>query len=128
MPMVSQEMKLLTLSLILRTMPREQQTLLMSHFSPEITRRLKEIEAESNVDVEKLDWTPIYQSWPELKKILSECKEQIRQQGLIKIAEEQRPIIKQYILMKLGMQKGAPVLLSDKVKKTIDKYLTSYRG
>ena len=78
---LSKDIKLLTLSLLLRTMPKTQQSLLLAHFSPEVVKRLSQIEQETGVDVGKLDWTPFYQSWPELKKILDDCKQEIKMQN-----------------------------------------------
>ena len=125
MQALSKDMKLLTLSLLLRTMPKNQQSLLKSHFSPEVIKRLDEIERLTGESkVEQLDWTPFYQSWPELKRILNECREEIKQQNLIKSVEEQRPMIKDYILMKLGKKKkGMPVILSSDITKIIDQYI-----
>ena len=128
MVILSKDNKLLTLSLILRTMPKAQQSLLMAHFSPEVVNRLTQIEQESGADVEKLDWTPFYQSWPELKKILNECNEEIKMQKLQVLADEQRPKLREYILVKLGRQKkGAPVFLTKDVIKMIDQYLTELK-
>lgn len=129
MPILSKDTKILTLSLLLRTMSKEQQSLLMKHFSPEVVSKLAEIEKiTGSSGVEKLDWTPFYQAWPELKRILKECKEELKQQGLIKSVEIQRAMIKDYILMKLGRKKkGAPVILSPEVIKIIDQYLTSHK-
>lgn len=125
MPVISKDIKLLTLSLVLRTMPKEQQSLLMAHFSPEVTRILAKIEDQTKVDVEKLDWTPFYQTWPELQRILADCKNEIKIQKVVKVAEEQRPRLKEYMLLKLGMvKKGPPVLLSKEVQATVDKFLT----
>lgn len=125
MPILSKDIKLLTLSLILRTMPKAQQSLLISHFSPEVANILTRLEQESNVDVEKLDWTPFYQSWPELQNILNDCKKEIKMQKVLKVVEEQRPKIKDYVLLKLGRKKkGAPVLLSKDVIASIDHFLT----
>ncbi len=125
MPILSKDIKLLTLSLILRTMPKAQQSLLISHFSPEVANILTRLEQESNVDVEKLDWTPFYQSWPELQHILNDCKKEIKMQKVLKVVEEQRAKIKDYVLLKLGRKKkGAPVLLSKDVIAAIDHFLT----
>ncbi|MBI3590607.1 MAG: hypothetical protein HY094_04425 [Candidatus Melainabacteria bacterium] len=125
MATLSKDIKLLTLSLILRTMPRDQQSLLMAHFSPEVAKVLAQIEQETKVDVEKLDWTPFYQSWPELQKILNDCKREIKSQKVSRIADEQRAKLKEYILIKLGIQKkGPPVFLSQEVTKIVDKFLT----
>lgn len=124
--MVLSNEKLLTLSLLLRTMPKQQQSLLMAHFSPEVVKKLAEIEQETGVNVEKLDWTPFYKSWPELEKILTECKEEVKRQKLAKIADEQRPSIKEYMSVKLGRQKkGTPIFLSQEVIKTIDRYINN---
>jgi hypothetical protein len=122
-----QENKLLTLSLLLRTMPKSQQSILLSHFSPNVARKLAMIEHQTaNINVENLDWTPFYRTWPGLKKIVDECKSEIKQQELVKYAEEQRPLVKEYILTKLGMKRpGAPIVLSAAVKKVIDQFLTS---
>ena len=51
---LSKDIKLLTLSLILRTMPKTQQSLLLAHFSPEVVQRLSQIEKETGVDIEKI--------------------------------------------------------------------------
>lgn len=128
MQILSKDIKILTLSLLLRTMPKHQQTLLLKHFSPEVVRKLAEIErVTGGSTVERLDWSPFYQAYPELKRILVECKEEFKQKEIVKVAEAQRPQIKEYILMKLGRRKkGAPVLLSQEVTKIIDQYLTSY--
>ena len=126
MPILSKEIKLLTLSLLLRTLPREQQSLLMQHFTQEVMQQLSQIEQATGEDVEKLDWTPFYQSWPELQKILNECKEEIKFQRIIQIAEEQRIKIKEYILIKLGRQKKrTPIFLSEEVKKSVDQFVLS---
>ena len=126
MEVLSKDRKLLTLSLLLRTMPKNEQSLLMAHFSPEVVKRLAQIEQETAVDVEKLDWTPFYQAWPELQKILNDCREEIKVQKLTQIAEEQRPKLKEYILIRLGRQKkGPPVFLSQEVMKIIDQFLQS---
>ena len=125
---LSKDIKLLTLSLLLRTMPKTQQSLLLAHFSPEVVKRLSQIEQETGVDVEKLDWTPFYQSWPELKKILDDCKKEIEVQKLHSVASEQRPKIKEYLQLKLGKQrKGAPVFLTQEVMRIIDHYLTELK-
>ena len=121
---LSKDIKLLTLSLLLRTMPKTQQSLLLAHFSPEVAARLSQIEQETGVDIEKLDWTPFYQSWPELKKILDDCRTEIKMQKLHSAANEQRPKIKEYIQLKLGKQrKGAPIFLTQEIMKVIDQYL-----
>ena len=105
-------------------MPKTQQSLLMAHFNPEVVKRLTQIEKETGVDVEKLDWTPFYQAWPELQRILSSCKEEIKAQKVIQVAEEQRAKLREYILIKLGKQKkGAPIILSQDVLKAVDQYL-----
>ncbi len=118
--------KLLTLSLLLRTLPQEQQSLLLTHFNPEVARRLREIEEEAGVDVEKVDWTPFYRTWPELERILKDCNEEIRFQKVASIAEEQRPKLREYMLMKLGrIKKGTPILISQDVIKIIDRYMSS---
>ena len=88
MATLSKDIKLLTLSLILRTMPKMQQSLLLAHFSPEVVKRLSQIEQETGVDAEKLDWTPFYQAWPELKKILDDCKQEIKMQQFQSLANE----------------------------------------
>lgn len=110
-------------------MPRNQQSLLKSHFSPEVIKKLDEIEKLTGESkVEQLDWTPFYQSWPELKRILNECREEIKQQNMIKSVEAQRPMVKDYILMKLGKKKkGMPVILSGDVTKIIDQYIMKNR-
>ena len=110
-------------------MSRPQQTLLMKYFSPETIKKINELEGQSHdISIEKLDWGPFYQSWPELKKILRECKEEVRQNGLVKLIETQRPQIKEYILVKLGKKKKAqPVLLSQEVIKIIDQFLIRNR-
>lgn len=124
MVILSKEAKLLTLYLILHTMPKTQQTLLMSHFKPDVVSRLSQLEQESASDVEKLDWTPFYESWPELQKILYECKEEIRSQKLYRFAEEQRPKLREYLLVKLGRgRKGAPIFLSQEIIKAIDQFI-----
>ena len=121
---LSKDIKLLTLSLILRTMPKAQQSLLLAHFSPEVTKRLSQIEQETGADVEKLDWTPLYQTWPELKKILDDCRGEIKAQKLQALSNEQRPRVKEYMQFKLGRQrKGAPVFLTQEVMKIIDQYV-----
>ena len=98
----------------------------MAHFNPEVVKTLNELEKETSVDVEKLDWTPFYQSWPELQRILNDCKKEIKSQKVIKIREEQRPRIREYISLKLGKQKkGPPVLLSRDVTKVIDSFLSN---
>lgn len=127
MPTLSKDIKLLTLSLIVRTLPKDQRSLLMQHFSPEVTQILTRIEEEAgSTDVANLDWTPFYQSWPELKKILNDCKVEIKAQNLIEAASEQRPRLKEYILIKLGRQKkGAPVFLSQEILKVVDRFLTT---
>ncbi|MBI2996670.1 MAG: hypothetical protein HYY52_08225 [Candidatus Melainabacteria bacterium] len=126
---VSKDIKLLTLSLVLRTMPKDQQALLMSHFNPEVVKRLVQIEKETGSDVEKLDWTPFYQSWPELQKILNECREEIKVQKLYKFADEQRPKLREYILTKLGKQKkGPPVFLSKDITKLVDEFILEQKG
>lgn len=125
-PILSKEIKLLTLSLLLRTMPKNEQSLIMQHFAPDVVKHLEQIEASTGSDVEKLDWTPFYQTWPELQKILNDCKEEIKAQRIVQFAEEQRPRLKDYILMKLGKQrKGAPVFLSPEVTKTVDQYMAN---
>lgn len=98
----------------------------MAHFAPDVTKRLKELEAEGGVDVEKLDWTPIYQTWPELQRILDECKREIKSQKIVKLGEAQRPKLREYILIKLGkLKKGAPILLSQEVVKVVDQFLAN---
>ena len=125
MVILSKDVRLFTLSLLLRTMPKTQQSLLMAHFNPEVVKRLAHIEQETGADVEKLDWTPFYQTWPELQRILNDCKEEIRAQKLMQLADEQRPKLKEYVLQRLGRQKkGAPIFLSQVVTKVIDEYLT----
>lgn len=129
MPILSKDIKLLTLSLILRTMPKTQQSLLMAHFNPEVVKRLTQIEQESGVDVEKLDWTPFYQAWPELQRILKDCNEEIKIQKLAQVADEQRPKLREYLLLKLGKQKkGAPVFLSSDIIKIIDQYVNELKA
>ena len=82
------------------------------------------IEEATGSDIEKLDWTPLYQTWPELKKILDDCNREMKQQKLQSTANEQRPKIKEYMQIKLGKQrKGAPVFLTQDIIKTIDQYL-----
>ena len=121
---ITKDIKLLTLSLILRTMPKNQQSLLMAHFSPDVVKRLMQIEQQTGSDIEKLDWTPFYQAWPELRRILNDCKEEIKIQNLVRFAEEQRPSLKEYILVKTGRQKkGAPIFLSPEIVKIVDRYL-----
>ena len=128
MPILSKDIKLLTLSLLLRTMPKNEQTLLAAHFSPEVVKRLSEIEKETGEDVEKLDWTPFYQMWPELQKILSDCKEEIKGQKLIQFGDEQRPRLREYILSKTGRQrKTAPVLLSKEIMQIVDHFIASMK-
>jgi len=123
---ISKDVKLLTLSLILRTIPKTQQSLLMQHFNPDVVRVLNEIEHDTGEDVANLDWTPFYQSWPELKKILDECRREIKAQGLARLAEEQRPKLREYILIKLGKQrKGAPIFLSPDILKIVDQFLAT---
>lgn len=125
---LSKDIKLLTLSLILRTMPKAQQSLLLTHFSPEVAKRLSQIEQETGVDVEKLDWTPFYQTWPELKKILDDCRNEIKMQKVQSVSNEQRPKIREYMQLKLGRQKkGAPVFLTQEVMKVIDQYLAELK-
>ena len=125
---LSKDIKLLTLSLILRTMSKEQQSLLLAHFSPEVVKRLSQIEQETGADVEKLDWTPFYQSWPELKKILDDCRGEIKARKLQSITNEQRPKIKEYMQLRLGKQrKGAPIFLTQDVTKIIDQHLTELK-
>ena len=124
MVILSKDIKLLTLSLILRMMPKEQQSLLMAHFTPEVTRRLQEIEQESGQDVEKLDWTPFYQAWPELQRIVVDCRKEAEGQKMVQFAEEQRPFLKEYILVKSGKQrKGAPLFLTPEVTKVVDRVM-----
>ena len=125
MPILSRDTKLLTLSLVLRTMPKEQQSLLMSHFNPVVVQALSQIEKETGSDIEKLDWTPFYQAWPELQRIISDCKKEIKSQGMISFAESQRPRLREYILVKLGKQrKGAPTFLSPDVIKAVDRFMS----
>lgn len=125
-PILSKEIKLLTLSLLLRTMPKTQQSLIIQHFGQDVVKQLQEIEAQTGSDVEKLDWTPFYQTWPELQKILNDCKEEIKAQKIIQFAEKQRPQLREYILMKLGKQKkGTPVFLSPEITRIVDQYITS---
>ena len=124
MVVLSKDIKLLTLSLILRTMPKEQQSLLLSHFSPEVADVLNRIEQQTQVDVERLDWTPFYQAWPELQNILNDCKREIKSQKVFKSADEQRPRLREYILNKSGGQrKGPPVFLSQEVSRIVDQFL-----
>ena len=129
MSVLSTDRKLLTLSLVLRTLPREQQSLLMAHFSPEVVKRLAQIEqATGGADVEKLDWTPFYESWPELQKIISDCKEEIKAQKIQSFADEQRAKLREYILLKLGKQKkGPPIFLSQEIIKVIDQQISNLR-
>ena len=126
MVLISQE-KLLTLALLLKTMPREQQSLLLGHFSPEVVKQLSKIEQEMGPEVEKMDWAPFYKAWPELQQILDDCKDEIKLQRLIKMADEQRPKIRDYILLKLGRQKkGGPIFLSQEIIKIIDRFVSNY--
>ena len=121
---LTKDIKLVTLSLVLRTMPKDQQSLLLAHFPPEIVKKLTFIEQQTGSDVEKLDWTPFYQAWPELKQILDDCRKEIKLQKLQSIAESQRPKVKNYLLQKMGRQKkGGAVLLSQEITKIIDGYL-----
>ena len=125
-PILSKEIKLLTLSLLLRTMPKTQQSLIIQHFGQDVVKQLQEIEAQTGSDVEKLDWTPFYQTWPELQRILNDCKEEIKAQKIIQFAEQQRPQLREYILIKLGKQKkGTPVFLSPEITRIVDQYITS---
>ena len=125
-PILSKEIKLLTLSLLLRTMPKTQQSLIIQHFGQDVVKQLQEIEAQTGSDVEKLDWTPFYQTWPELQRILNDCKEEIKAQKMIQVAEKQRPQLREYILVKLGKQKkGTPVFLSPEITRIVDQYITS---
>ena len=125
MVILSKDIKLLTLSLILRIMPKEQQSLLISYLTPDVAKRLQEIEQEAGQDVEKLDWTPFYQTWPELQKIVSECKKEVEGQKVIQFAEQQRPFLKEYILVKSGKKrKGAPLFLTPEVTKVVDRVIT----
>ena len=124
MQALSKDAKLLTLSLVLRTMPREQQALLMKYFSPEVIAKLKQIEQETGENVEKLDWTPFYMAWPELQKILTECKREVKSRDISNLVEQQRPKLREYIATKLGKQKkGPPVFLSNEITKIIDKFI-----
>lgn len=126
MVVLSKDIKLLTVSLILRTLPKDQQALVKAHFNPEVVKVLNQIEKETNIDVEKLDWTPFYQAWPELQRILNDCRMEIEAQKKFKVAEEQRPRVRDYILTKLGVQrKGAPVLFSQDITAVIDNFLTN---
>jgi hypothetical protein len=126
MVVLSKDIKLLTVSLILRTLPKDQQALVKAHFNPEVVKVLNQIEKETNIDVEKLDWTPFYQAWPELQRILSDCRREIEAQKKFKVAEEQRPRIREYILTKLGVQrKGPPVFFSQDISAIIDDFLTN---
>ncbi len=128
MVVLSKDIKLLTLSLILRTMPKEQQSLLLAHFSPDVVKALSMIEQTTGSDVEKLDWTPLYQTWPELTKILRDCKEEIKMQKFHSVSNEQRPKIREYMQLKLGKQrKGAPVFLTQSIMKVVDQYLTELK-
>ncbi len=128
MPILSKDIKLLTLSLILRTMPKTQQSLLMAHFDPQVVRMLNQIEQETGMDIEKLDWTPFYQAWPELQRILKDCNDEIKIQKLLQAADEQRPKLREYMLLKLGKQKkGAPVFLSQGVTKIVDQYINELK-
>lgn len=124
MDITTQDRKLLTLSLLLRTLSKNEQLLLIAHFSPEVVNSLNQIEQETGGDLEKLDWTPFYQSCPELQKILLACREEIKSQKVFKIIEEQRTKIKDYMLTRSGKQKkGPPTFLSKEVMKVIDHYL-----
>ncbi len=124
MVILSKDIKLLTLSLILRIMPKEQQNLLMSHFTPDVVQRLREIESETGQDVERLDWTPFYQAWPELQRIVSDCKKETEGQKTVQFAEEQRPFLREYILVKSGkVKKGAPIFLTPEVTKVVDRVI-----
>lgn len=126
--MLAKDTKLITLSLLLRSMPSEKQSLLMSHFNSDLQRALRRIQMESSLE-QNMDWAAVSQSVPALRKILNECLEEARLQKLAKAAEEQRPQLKQYILMKLGKhKKGGPVFLSQDITKVIDKYITSYHA
>lgn len=126
MIVLSKDIKLLTLSLILRTLPHDQQTVLMQHFSPDVAAILKQIEKETGSDVANLDWTPFYQAWPELQKILDDCKTEIKAQVMVRFAEEQRPKIREYIMIKLGRQKkGAPIFLSQDVLRVVDRSMST---
>ena len=125
MPILSKEIKLLTLSLLLRTMPKTQQSLIMQHFAPEVVNALNQIEQETGTDIEKLDWTPFYQTWPDIQRILHDCKKEIRAKNTEALAEGQRPKLRAYILVKLGKQKkGPPVVLPEVVKDIVDEYLS----
>lgn len=102
--------------------------MLLAHFSPEVVKTLSVIEQATGSDVEKLDWTPLYQTWPELTKILKDCKEEIKMQKLHSVANEQRPKIREYMQLKLGKQrKGAPVFLTQGIIKVVDQYLTELK-
>jgi len=127
MPVQSKEVKLLTLSLLLRTMPKQEQSLLMSHFTPDVVKELNRIQGETGAqEVEKLDWTPFYRTWPELQRILEDCKEEMKVQKLVNFAEEQRPRLRDYILSKLGKQKkGPPVILPEGIADVIDDFLAN---
>lgn len=110
-------------------MPKEQQSLLLAHFSPDVTSKLKQIEQMTGeIDIEMLDWTPIYQAWPELKKILDSCKNEIKSQKLQTVAGVQRPKLREYLMLKTGKQKkGAPVFFSPELTKVIDQYIVHAR-
>ena len=126
MVVISKDIKVLTVSLILRTLPKDQQAMIKAHFSPEVVKVLNQIEKETNIDVEKLDWTPFYQAWPELQRILSDCKREIEAQKKFKVAEEQRPRIRDYILTRLGVQRnGPPVFFSQDITGIVDNFLTN---
>ena len=72
MQQTTKDIKLITLSLLLRTMPKHEQSLVMSHFSPEVVSRLNEIEQEAGADIEKIDWRPFTRYWGDLRKIIDE--------------------------------------------------------
>ena len=127
MQQTTKDIKLITLSLLLRTMPKHEQSLVMSHFSPEVVSRLNEIEQEAGADIEKIDWRPFTRYWGDLRKIIDECREEVRVQKLLEFANKQRPQIRDYMLLKLGKKKkGAPVILSPDITKAVDQFILNF--
>lgn len=126
MVILSKENKLLTLALLLHSMSQAEKSLLMSHFSPGVVESLNQIEKEIGASTQGIDWTPLYSSCNELQRILNECRQEISAQDINRFAMGQRPKLREYILTKLGKQKkGAPVFLSQEIKRVVDHFLTN---
>lgn len=114
------EKKLKTLTLILRSLPPNLQTMIVEKLPAKVVEKLAQLEMSIEDELTDEDWKNFYEAWPELANMVTEVKSEAKSKEIGHLLATERPKVRDYIAYKTGESEERPNLTSS-ITKIIDQ-------